>query len=378
MHQPGAVIMLGSHGPTPQEQLVSRMQQAATIDLVLALKMNNVSPIILCSPNLDWWPKDIDVWLAPDPVDRSFHFGSYLAETITAHQLNKVLYFGGGSAPLLNNELIEMLVGIIRTAGDPGSRIPGQIVLTNNVHSSDWIGISQARDALSIIQRTERDNSLAWELRESKKYEARTLTRVRPAAGIDIDTPTDLAIIRHHPGCPMHLSQAIEDPMLAAIPVQAVLNVLARSGSHATLIGRVSPKAWETLNKQTQTWLRVFAEERGMVASGRLERGEVRSLIGHILELEGPHNFFRLLAEMTDAAIIDSRVLMAHHGVTPSNADRYASDLYMVDSISDPWLRDFTIAAEEASIPIILGGHSVVSGGLYVLSEILAGGVAIH
>jgi hypothetical protein len=43
----------------------------------------------------------------------------------------------------------------------------------------------------------------------------------------------------------------------------------------------------------------------------------------------------------------------------------------MLDSITDPWLRDFTEAAANTPIPVLLGGHSSVAGGLFVLSEIL-------
>jgi hypothetical protein len=65
---------------------------------------------------------------------------------------------------------------------------------------------------------------------------------------------------------------------------------------------------------------------------------------------------------------------MADHLKTmPSRADRFASDLYQVDAIEDPWLRAFTRAAKEAPIPILLGGHNVVSGGLYAIAEIVAG-----
>ena len=69
--------------------------------------------------------------------------------------------------------------------------------------------------------------------------------------------------------------------------------------------------------------------------------------------------------------IFDSRVLMAAEGIHPDAADRFASDLYWLNSIRDPWLRDFTQAAAEAPIPVILGGHSVVAGGLYALAEII-------
>ena len=34
-----------------------------------------------------------------------------------------------------------------------------------------------------------------------------------------------------------------------------------------------------------------------------------------------------------------------------------------------PFLRDFTRAAVEAPIPVLLGGHSLMSGGLMALNE---------
>ena len=55
--------------------------------------------------------------------------------------------------------------------------------------------------------------------------------------------------------------------------------------------------------------------------------------------------------------------------IWPSAADRFYSDLRQPEKISDPWVRRFTEAAIEAPIPVVLGGHSLVSGGLYALVE---------
>ncbi len=365
MRKLGAIVMLGAGGQTHQEQLVANMQQAATIDLILLLRELKIQPIILCSPKLDWWPDEIHIWLAPDPANRPFHFGEHLAETIIANQLDQVLYFGGASAPLLDFQMHRLLLDLLKRSGNT------RIALCNNLHSGDWIAINNATEALPIIHQANRDNSLAWMLREDAHYQVRILTEMRQAAAFDLDTPTDFAIIRQHPECAPNLRQATAVPELGAIPVGAVLNVLATTASHVALIGRVPPRAWESLSSVTQCWIRVFSEERGMVASERYARGEVSSLLGKLLDLQGPHQFFQTLADIVDAAIIDSRIFMAHRGLKPSDADRFASDLYMTDAISDPWLREFTAAAAEAPIPIILGGHSAVAGGLYVLSEIL-------
>jgi hypothetical protein len=379
MQRIGAVVMMGTTGKTPQEEFVTHIKQIVTIDLIHLLKIHGVTPIILCTPQTDWIPIDADIWLSPDPTGRPFHFGNVLVETITAHRLHKVIYFGGASAPLLDNELMGMLVGLVQTAGEHGSRIPEQIVLTNNIHSSDWAAITNVQHALSIIKNATSDNSLVWLLQNSGKYEARILTRLRPSAEFDIDTPSDIALLYHHPACSPAAIAAIESyNFIQNVPIRRVIDILKREGSHATLIGRVPPKAWETLNRHTKSWIRVFSEERGMVASERLSRGEVRSLLGYLLEAKGAKEFFRILSDITETALIDTRVLMAHQGKTFSQADRYASDLFMVDAIQDPWLREFTAAAAEAPMPIVLGGHSVVAGGLYVLCDILSAELAVH
>jgi hypothetical protein len=260
---------------------------------------------------------------------------------------------------------------LYQSAYGQNSQIPTHIALTNNLHSSDWIGISHAFDALPIIRQAVRDNSLAWMLQEDWEFDVRVLSGVRPASSMDLDTPADLALVRYHPACPPHLAEALADSLLERIPVKPIIDALARDGSRVALIGRVSPLAWQALNKATLSWIRVYSEERGMVASERFDRGEVRSLLGRLLEILGPEGFFEELSRLVDVAIIDSRVLMAAHGRYPDDADRFASDLFLPDEINDPWLRDFTRAAANAPIPVLLGGHGAVAGGLYALAEIV-------
>jgi hypothetical protein len=48
----------------------------------------------------------------------------------------------------------------------------------------------------------------------------------------------------------------------------------------------------------------------------------------------------------------------------PTPEDRFASDLLLPERIVDPWLRDLTVAAADASIPVLLGGHTLVGPGL--------------
>jgi hypothetical protein len=57
-------------------------------------------------------------------------------------------------------------------------------------------------------------------------------------------------------------------------------------------------------------------------------------------------------------------------GVEPGREDRFQSDLLAWEAIEEPFLRRFTRAASEAPIPILLGGHSLVSGGLMLLNDV--------
>ncbi|MHB8626133.1 MAG: hypothetical protein ACYDBJ_22185 [Aggregatilineales bacterium] len=374
----GAVIMVGGAGDSPQEQLVLAAQRASTLDLIALFQARGVAPIVVAAPTTEWLPADLDVIRDIDSEREPFHFGNRLADLIERYTPEgAVLYFGGGSAPLLDGAVSSMIVGLLDRANQQKSdTIPERIVLTNNLHSSDWAAISRADAALPVIREMNRDNSLAWLLQASGDYDVRVLSSVRPATSMDLDTPSDVALVARHPDVTPALLRVISehDRWLRPIPIDAVIAASRREGSTIALIGRVSPLAWQAFNKATRCWTRVIAEERGMVASGRIEAGQVRSALTPWLKARGVKGFFADLADMADAAIFDSRVLFAAQGLYPDAADRFASDLLWPDVIKDPWVRAFTEAAADAPLPVILGGHSVVAGGLYALAEIIERG----
>ena len=105
-----------------------------------------------------------------------------------------------------------------------------------------------------------------------------------------------------------------------------------------------------------------------MAAAGRGH--QARSLLGFLLDELGPERFFERLAELGDAVVLDTRVLEAHAGVSPSREDRFQSDLAAPAAIREPFLRSLTEAAIRAPVPVLLGGHSLVSGGLMLLNDI--------
>jgi hypothetical protein len=87
------------------------------------------------------------------------------------------------------------------------------------------------------------------------------------------------------------------------------------------------------------------------------------------LESTGPGAFFDRLAEACDAAWIDTRPLLGTPDVMPPADVRFSSDLFQLAGVADSDWRAFTEAALRCRIPVVLGGHSLVSGGLLLAAE---------
>jgi hypothetical protein len=92
-------------------------------------------------------------------------------------------------------------------------------------------------------------------------------------------------------------------------------------------------------------------------------------VLGALVERDGPAALGGILSGLGEAALVDSRVLLAHRvGADetgwPAAEDRFASDLLLHERIADPWLRDLTRSAADAPIPVVLGGHTLVGPGL--------------
>lgn len=94
-----------------------------------------------------------------------------------------------------------------------------------------------------------------------------------------------------------------------------------------------------------------------------------RSLLGYMARDIGFDELFGRLATLGDALVLDTRVLEAHLGLRPGREDRFQSDLLNPGAIADEGLRALTAAALRAPIPVLLGGHSLVSGGLMALND---------
>jgi hypothetical protein len=368
------IIMLGPEGPSPAERWVAGGRQAAARDAAsLIASIPGSDRIVVAAPEPEYGEalRGWDVLPDFDPPSVPFHFGARLAGLLARYPAPAYLYLGAGSLPLLSAEALAQVVDEVRSAAQP-------LAITNNLHSSDWLAFNCPQAVQARPERLPSDNALGWVLHTEAGVEVRSLP---PSAGtrLDIDTPADLLLLGMHPGVGPALRQFLTEQPRNPVAWRAAGQRLFAKAGQVALIGRVSSAAWAHLEANTQAWVRVFSEERGMTASGRLAAGRVKSLVGVHLDRIGPAAFFKELSDLAEAAFFDTRVVLAHAHRHPSAADRYASDLGQAEHIADPWLRAFTQAAQQASIPVVLGGHGVVTGDLYGLVEIgragaLAGG----
>jgi hypothetical protein len=147
--------------------------------------------------------------------------------------------------------------------------------------------------------------------------------------------------------------------------------VTADSSAELVLAGRTSAATVTWLEATVASRTRALIEERGFRTAPPGQR-PARSILGLALDKAGPEGFGAILAELGEAAIIDTRVLLAHRlgrdeAGWPVAEDRFASDLLLHEQVKDPWLQALTRSAAEAPIPVLLGGHTLVGPGLRLL-----------
>jgi len=383
--RPVLVAFLGGMGGSPVEEMLAEALRAAALDsLEEALGTGAFAGALLATDTLDrLGPLPAGVTIDPDRGP--FDFGRRLAGLIEQHDIESAVYFGAGSVPLLRGSDFAAIASGLRAAS--------RVVISNNFYSGDLIAFRPA-SALLGVEPPAADNALPRLLRDQAGLESLPLPR-STATQFNIDSPADLAALALHGGASAEggqtrpwrarlggsapsggprLSCLLSSLDLDVTLYQRCLPLLTDPSAEVLVAGRVGSQVWQYLERETACRIRVFSEERGMVAAQRVSavggRGSARSLLAYHLQAVGLARFFEELATLGDAAFIDTRVLLAHLGLHPSRADRFLSDLGRASEIEDPFLRGFTEAAARAAIPVVLGGHSLVSGSLMALIEV--------
>ncbi len=347
---------------SPVEDLIAQAQLAATLDTLDKLRTLPEIGRILVSTANDAFATRAAARGAQVELDRlgpEFHFGRTLAALVAEYDVAVPLYIGGGSGALMHAEDWQVLARTVL-------REP-ETLISNNYFSTDFAAWSPGA-ALARIDPPPLDNDLAFRLGERGGLRVEPLEK-NAATQLDIDTPTDLLTLSLRPDVGPELRTVLYAAHLDLSRVRPIQALLRERTATVLIAGRVSASMALFLERATRCEWRIFSEERGMRASGRQARGEVRSLLGVLLDRLGPDEFFATLSLLANAIVLDSRVLFAHRGLQPTAPDRFYSDLLLPEQIEDPFIRAFTAAARAAPVPVLMGGHSLVSGGMYALVE---------
>ncbi|HKM43654.1 MAG TPA: hypothetical protein VJZ70_06640 [Limnochordia bacterium] len=356
------VVFEGGLVRSALEVQMQMVRQGMVLDLVDRARQGGFEHIVVATSYQDLAAKlqatGVEV-VVDEELCEPFHFGQCLQGVVQSYGLEKVLYMGGASAPLISSEEFKYLRELLEQNDG--------ILLANNYYSADIVGFTPGQ-AVNSITLPPIDNTLALALSNEAGLRWIPIQRTL-GLNFDVDTPTDIMIMSVHPDRGVHTSQAVADLSWDFQRYKEIKKLLGNPNGELEIYGRVGSNLFQYLDANTRCRLRLYSEERGMKALGRDARGEVKALMGRLVEELGFENFFDFLAEIALGAVLDTRVLFEHFGWQLTSADRFASDLGEVDLISHPLLREFTRAAMEARIPVLLGGHSLVTGGLWALID---------
>ncbi len=364
------LIMLAPRGEHRAAHWMADARAAAAADLWARLKQVEGVDVVVDAAD----PSDRKVFeelgasLAP-PSSGVFHFGRHVNQICAELAWERVAYFGGASAPLLTQETLTAVFEQARELEARGG-------LVNNLHSSDWLVLNDTHALAQVAERVPKDNMLGWVLAQEAGYEIRAMPP-ESAFRADLDTPADVLMIGRHPMAGARLKAFAQDADGALQGrIETLEQALLVPGNGLAVIGRASSQLWQRLERELPVWVRSFVEERGMVASGRLADGSVRSLVAEVVQTWGAERFVATLSELVQAVVWDTRVWMAHRGPWPSDSDRWSADLGWLGEIEDTGLAELTRVIGEAPIPIVTGGQGVVGGSMMALLDELGGRAA--
>jgi hypothetical protein len=357
MKRIAAVIMHSSLGASVGERLVEEGREASCVDLVTTLEGAGLDNILLATNDGPFAEKlaSFGVRVHPSSITEPFHFGETLKRIIAGDSLHGLLYFGSGSGGLLRENHIRQLIAF--------SRRNGRGALFNNFYSCDFAAISGANDLVGgKLPAT--DNALGFSLSEIG-FPCFSLPR-ELVTQMDIDTPTDLVLLSQTNRCGTALRGFLKRESLTHKAIPPLLEALTDRNATVTLVGRINPGTWAHFEREVACRTSGSVAGRGMHAYPHPQK----AFLAATLQRTGVRSFLEDLLGQADGAIIDTRPLLKTDQGLPPPSDRFASDLFRPELIRDPQWAEFTREAMRAKIPILLGGHSLVSGSLFLLAEI--------
>lgn len=318
---------------------------------------------------------------ADPPAGERFHWGRWFGAGARAalaaaerrrRPVDALGYAGAGSLALADDVMLDALISPAR----------GEVVGNNRYSADAFVVAGDLGAAIAALEQCGSDN-LAVRCLEAARFTERDLS-TSPWSRFDVDTPLDLALLRLATRLP---SSRRPEGVLAAFMEMATLpggrsleiphlakvgEVLRDREAQVVVAGRIPSSAWAYLETESACRVRCFIEERGMRAA---PDHAPRSLLADWVTRLGPADLIGELATLGDAVILDSRVLMAalagssDTDTWPPEEERFASDFGDAGPINTPWLAELTAAAAASPVPVVLGGHALVSDGLRILVD---------
>ena len=351
------ILLHGGIGTGEAEGMVARARLAAAGVSARAARAGGFTEVVLATDHAGV-TEDAAYTVDRDEPGKPFALQERLLGLVRKLRVEGVAVMGAGALPFLSaGDFTSVRKGL---AGS------GAVAVTNNFFSADLTAWAPA-GAISKIGPFERDNMLPRKLRDLAKCEVTVLPRsVRTA--FDLDTPAELAVLALSEATPSEIREALPpEESLPLAPYRALMPVLCDPDAEILLAGRVGSATWAYLERETACRVRLVSEERGLASAPKEHRAW--SLVGRLLEEVGMERFGEELASLADGVVLDTRVLLAHADSRAGREDRFQSDLLAPEKVADPWLRELTAGLATAKTPILLGGHSLLSGGLMALTD---------
>ena len=297
-----------------------------------------------------------DVGIVSGPPDDT-PFGERLSAIVERDRPSGLVVLGSGAIPLAT--------GTDRRAFVQAAGSDGRVALANDRFSADIVAVSEP-DALRDLDAVATDNALPRWLSDVAGFAVADLRR-RWRLAVDLDSPLDVFLASGCDDAEEADARGIDLTTLSD-RIDLIRQVADDATAELVLAGRTSARTLGWLERTTRSRTRALVEERGLRTAPPDQRRPA-SVLGMLLDRDGPASLGDHLARLGDAAIVDVRVLLAHRfgrgeASWPPPEDRYSADLLDPERIADPWLRALTASAVAAPIPILLGGHTLVGPGI--------------
>jgi hypothetical protein len=309
------------------------------------------------------------------PDGLSFHWGRWYAaaarRALATGSVDAVGYAGAGALALLEEGGLDALL----------TPIPGEVVANNRFSGDAFVVAGNLDRALATLETAENDNVAPRALNDAG-WEWRDLGTTGWAR-FDVDTTLDLALLRLATRLDgtrsldgsvrgfLEMARLPGDRQLEVPHLQRLGEVIRDRSAELVVAGRVPTTTWQMLETETACRVRGIVEERGMRSSGAGQAP--RSILATLMQRSSPAELIAELARLGDAVVLDTRVLMAavsgsaDPATWPPEEERFASDFGDAARIATAWLRELVEAAATTSVPMLFGGHALVSDGLRLI-----------